>query len=47
MLSLHLLQISLVYIQTLLIQQLLAEPAWTNKMTKEDLLLFVAIPFAF
>ena len=36
-LSLHLLQISLVYIQTLLIQQLLAEPAWMNKMTKEDL----------
>ncbi len=37
MLSLHLLQISLVYIQTLLIQQLLAEPAWANRMTKEDL----------
>ena len=37
MLSLHLLQISLVYIQTLLIQQLLAEPTWANKMTKEDL----------
>jgi TnpA family transposase len=37
MLSLHLLQISLVYIQTLLIQQLLAEPTWANTMTKEDL----------
>lgn len=37
MLSLHLLQISLVYIQTLLLQQLLADPAWMNKMTKEDL----------
>jgi TnpA family transposase len=37
MLSLHLLQISLVYIQTLLIQHLLAEPAWANTMTKEDL----------
>ena len=37
MLSLHLLQISLVYIQTLLIQHLLAEPAWANKMTKDDL----------
>jgi TnpA family transposase len=31
------LQISLVYIQTLLLQQLLADPAWMNKMTKEDL----------
>ena len=37
MLSLHLLQISLVYIQTLLIQHLLVEPAWANKMTKDDL----------
>lgn len=37
MLSLHLLQISLVYIQTLLFQQILADPAWMNKMTKEDL----------
>ncbi len=37
MLSLHLLQVSLVYIQTLLLQQLLTDPAWMNKMTKEDL----------
>ena len=37
MLSLHLLQASLVYIQTLLLQQFLADPAWMNKMTKEDL----------
>ena len=37
MLSLHLLQASLVFIQTLLLQQLLADPAWMNKMTKEDL----------
>jgi hypothetical protein len=37
MLSLHLLQISLVYIQTLLFQQILAEPAWMDNMTKEDL----------
>ncbi len=37
MLSLHLLQSSLVYIQTLLLQQFLADPAWMNKMTKEDL----------
>jgi TnpA family transposase len=37
MLSLHLLQSSLVYIQTLLLQQFLADPVWMNKMTKEDL----------
>jgi len=37
MLSMHLLQISLVYIQTLMIQDVLAEPEWMNKMTKEDL----------
>jgi len=37
MLALHLLQISLVYIQTLMIQDVLEEPAWMNKMTKEDL----------
>lgn len=37
MLALHLLQIALVFIQTLLIQEVLTEPAWMNKMTKEDL----------
>jgi TnpA family transposase len=37
MLALHLLQISLVYIQTLMIQDVLEEPTWMNKMTKEDL----------
>jgi TnpA family transposase len=37
MLSMHLLQISLVYIQTLMIQDVLQEPEWMNKMTKEDL----------
>ena len=37
MLALHLLQISLVYIQTLMIQDVLEEPAWMNTMTKEDL----------
>jgi len=37
MLSMHLLQVSLVYIQTLMIQDVLAEPEWMNKMTKEDL----------
>ena len=37
MLALHLLQISLVFIQTLMIQDVLEEPAWMNTMTKEDL----------
>jgi TnpA family transposase len=37
MLCLHLLQISLVYINTLLIQQVLADPQWANRLTKEDL----------
>lgn len=37
MLALHLLQISLVFIQNLMIQEVLTEPAWMNKMTKEDL----------
>lgn len=36
MLSLHLLQSCLVYIDTLLVQRLLAEPAWANKLTAED-----------
>jgi hypothetical protein len=37
MLSLHLLQISLTFIQTLMIQEVLSEPAWMSRMTKEDL----------
>jgi Tn3 transposase DDE domain len=37
MLALHLLQISLTFIQTLMIQEVLTEPAWMNRMTKEDL----------
>ena len=37
MLSLHLLQVSLVYINTLMIQQVLAEPAWQNRLTAVDL----------
>ena len=36
MLCLHLLQICLVYINTLLIQQVLAEPGWANRLTQED-----------
>ena len=37
MLSLHLLQISLVYINTLMIQQVLADDTWWERMTPEDL----------
>ncbi len=35
-LSLHLLQISPVYINTLLIQNVLAAPIWQQRMTEED-----------
>lgn len=37
MLCLHLLQISLVYINTLLIQQVLADPVWMQKMGPDEL----------
>ena len=37
MLCLHLLQISLVYINTLLIQQVLSDPQWMQKMEPDDL----------
>ena len=37
MLALHLLQISLVYINTLMIQQVLAEPTWQGRLTFTDL----------
>ena len=35
-LSLHLLQACLVYVNTLLIQEVLAEPAWRDRMTVDD-----------
>jgi TnpA family transposase len=35
-LSLHLLQLSLVYINTLMIQEVLAAPAWSERLTGED-----------
>ena len=35
-LCLHLLQICLVYINTLMIQNVLAEPAWMDRMAEED-----------
>lgn len=37
MLSLHLLQNCLIYINTLIIQNILNDPVWLNKMKKEDL----------
>ncbi len=36
MLSLHLLQLSLVYVNTLMIQQVLAEPAWAGRLNTDD-----------
>jgi hypothetical protein len=36
-LSLHLLQTSLVYINTLMLQRVLREPAWMTSMTTDDL----------
>jgi TnpA family transposase len=35
-LALHLLQMCLVYVNTLMIQEVLAEPAWIDRMTAED-----------
>lgn len=34
--SLHLLQVCLVYVNTIMIQQILAEPKMMNKMREED-----------
>src|SRR3954464_2038999 len=36
MLALHLLQISLVYVNTLMIQRVLSEPLWSGKLMPED-----------
>ena len=36
MLALHLLQISLVYVNTLMIQRVLSDPSWSGKLTPED-----------
>ncbi len=37
MLCLHLLQVSLVYVNTLMMQQVLSEPEWQGKLTPADL----------
>jgi TnpA family transposase len=36
MLAMHLLQSSLVLVNTLIIQQILAEPAWSKRLTARD-----------
>ena len=36
-LALHLLQVSMVYVNTLMIQRILQEPEWKNRMQTEDL----------
>ncbi len=37
MLALHILQAALVYVNTLMIQDILAEPEWAGVLTPEDL----------
>ncbi len=37
MLSLHLLQLSLVYVNTLMIQEVLSTPEWSGRLTADDL----------
>ena len=37
MLALHLLQNCMVYINTLMLQQVLAQPKWADKLTPQDL----------
>lgn len=46
MLALHLLQISLVYVNTLMIQRLLSEPAWSGRLTTEDLRALTPLVYA-
>ena len=45
-LTLHLLQVCLVYINTLMLQQILAEPAWENRLTTEDLRALTPLTYA-
>jgi TnpA family transposase len=46
MLCLHLLQLCLVYINTLMIQQVLAEPDWRERLTGEDLRALTPLVYA-
>lgn len=43
-LSLHLLQVSLVYINTLMTQQVLKEPEWSDRMTARDMRALSPLP---
>ncbi|MFF4569663.1 hypothetical protein [Streptomyces sp. NPDC001410] len=36
MLALHLVQFALVHVNTLMVQQVLAEPSWAKKLSDED-----------
>lgn len=42
----HLLQMSLVYVNTLMIQSVLDEPAWSGSMAPEDLSALTPLLFA-
>jgi TnpA family transposase len=46
MLALHLLQIGLVYINTLMVQQVLTSPAWEQRLTAEDLRALTPLTYA-
>lgn len=46
MLTLHLLQVCLVYINTLMLQQILAERDWENRLTTEDLRALTPLTYA-
>lgn len=46
MLALHLLQNSLIYINTIMLQQLLNTPQWQNRLTSEDLRALTPLLFA-
>ena len=43
-LALQLLQISMVYVNTLMIQQILSEPTWRSRMTERDMAALNPLP---
>lgn len=45
-LSLHLLQASMVYVNTLMIQDVLADPSWRRKMTNRDMAALNPLPYS-
>ena len=46
MLALHLLQISLVYINTLMVQQIFTDETWFERMTSEDFRALTPLTYA-